>query len=1232
MNRASVRPLLFAAWVLACLVAAWPASGQRPGPAPTYGKVALFAAGGVRQDTAEAVALQGIVPVLASLLQNGTRADGGMLAQAPAGAGAGWQSLATGAWPGVHGGPGDTISINGGPFANHASTLDPGVLQAETLAQAVERAGRKVALIEWPGGRAGAIDGPTVDGRSAFSGRGVATNYIAASDNANRVAAFGVQFDHPAGFAGQPPFAAAAPAPANGWTNVPASLRPPMEMRLRIIDAGVDKYGLNAYLYASGGNTRPVSTIYDRVVLSPTKNGAAPGAVILAPGQWADLRVVLSGGPLDGKSARVLVKVEKLANDLSQVRLYHSAVVRANATWPGWSESGFSGDFEEYLAQRFPASAYADSDLVATGVVGEETFVEQALKSQDFVRPVVTYVAGKHQPDLLMAGARVVDDVQAQFLSLVTPSLPNGAANPAYDDAQVNGTPDGRVAARTSFLQNAFKAVDGTLKVVQGALPAGADLFVVSGHGAAPSFLALDASKPLVDLGLLSKPQTANCRVAVGETIGKAKACWSGGAVQVYLNLAGRDPAGGGLQQVAANAEATTVAQIKSALLALTDPNDWTGDGQPEGWQVTNRAFTKAESRYVPIGNAATSDMAHPTRTGDVVAFAAPPYQFERATPGTPFARAPFFGQGNYAPDIASAAGNASMRGVFAAGGNLVRTSYVAPNLRTVDVAPTVAYLLGVPMPQQAQGRVRLDVLRNGSGRTVVPVIGFTDYHGQLDPTSVTMDGLNVSVGGAARLATMFDEERAQLSGAALLASGDNVGASPPNSLLLNDIPAIDVLNAWGTQATAYGNHEFDYGLARLQQHRSRATFPFLGANIVDAMTLANPVWVKGTQVFVVNGVQVGVIGIALKSTPDYVRAGATAGLVFQDELQAIRVESARLKTQGIRVQAVLIHDGTDDGMNRIGTAPDVDWDGPIIDIANALQDTSVDVVFAGHTHRSANTMVGRILVVQGQNAGASYSTVQMVVNAQEVEWAGGATRVAKGLGVAERADVAAIVNAANAQTAIERNRVIGTQQFDILRDPPRINESAMGNLVADALRARYPGVEAALVNSGSLRADLRAAPPSAGEQPGEITWGEVFAVLPFGNGTVVETLTGAQLVQAFLNGVSPHCDPLIATGRFPQVSGLVLSYTCVGTTPVINGVWKAPNGPMGTLTPIGPTDTVRIVTNDFMFSGGDGYVVLSGGTDVIAAGDDLLWVTVDHITAHSPVGPVVEGRIVKSP
>ena len=39
-----------------------------------------------------------------------------------------------------------------------------------------------------------------------------------------------------------------------------------------------------------------------------------------------------------------------------------------------------------------------------------------------------------------------------------------------------------------------------------------------------------------------------------------------------------------------------------------------------------------------------------------------------------------------------------------------------------------------------------------------------------------------------------------------------------------------------------------------------------------------------------------------------------------------------------------------------------------------------------------------------------------------------------------------------------------------------------MGNLVADAMRAKYPGIEAALTNSGGLRQDIRMAPPSAAE------------------------------------------------------------------------------------------------------------------------------------------------------
>ena len=224
------------------------------------------------------------------------------------------------------------------------------------------------------------------------------------------------------------------------------------------------------------------------------------------------------------------------------------------------------------------------------------------------------------------------------------------------------------------------------------------------------------------------------------------------------------------------------------------------------------------------------------------------------------------------------------------------------------------------------------------------------------------------------------------------------------------------------------------------------------------------------------------------------------------------------------------------------------------------------------------------------------------------------------------------IVDAANAATATLRNQVIGSQAKDVRRDPTRLSESAMGNLVADAMRIKYPSVDAALTNSGGLRADFVCTPASAGEGACEITWGEVFAVLPFGNRTVIETLTGTQLRTALLNGFQPACDPAFAggTGRFPQVSGLKVEFSCNSSKkPVINGLWRVPGG-TGTPVPIADADTVRIVTNDFMFTGGDGYTALTGGTNVAQPGDALLDVVIDFIKAGSPIDPQVERRIVK--
>ena len=568
------------------------------------------------------------------------------------------------------------------------------------------------------------------------------------------------------------------------------------------------------------------------------------------------------------------------------------------------------------------------------------------------------------------------------------------------------------------------------------------------------------------------------------------------------------------------------------------------------------------------------------------------------------------------------------MRATFLAGGDAIDRGTV-DDVRSIDLAPTAAFLLDVPAPQHSQGIVRRDMLDDGHDYKAISIIGLNDFHGQLDQTAATIDNLAYPVGGAAKLATLFDEEASFLPGQTLLlAAGDNVGASPPNSALLQDIPAIDVENAWGLDATSFGNHEFDFGLERILLHQDRANFPFLSTNIVDEDTGEAPDWMETSKVFRVNGIKVGVLGSTVRTTPELVKAGATEGLEFLDEAQRLRRESRKLRRQGVKVQVVVIHEGATLGANAVDGLPAAEWQGPIVDIVEGLEHTTIDLVIAGHTHRAANTVIAGIPVVEGFNAGASYSVAQLLVKGSDVAWAGATTRVAKNAGVAQRADVKAIVDKANADTAPLRNQVIGTQSIDILRDnPARLKESAMGNLVADAMRAKYPGVEAALTNSGGLRQDIRVTPPSAGEAPGQITWGEVFAVLPFGNRTVIITLTGAQMREAFLNGFSRDLQPVDRHGAHAADLRAEVHVHLQRDHPGRHRDVEGAAGPERAADADQRHGHRPLRHQRLHVHGWRRLHGVHAGTDVLQPGDGLLEVTIEYITANSPVAPVVEGR-----
>ena len=183
------------------------------------------------------------------------------------------------------------------PAVRHrTAAFDPGVLQAETIAQSAERGGLKVAQVEWAGGRNATINGPTIDFQSFFSGRGVATNFIGTAgdalfDDAPFITASASSSTIRPGYAGTGAVPGRRPIvrrPAG-----PASRRRsarPRRCASASSTAATDKYGLNAYIFDS---TNDGTINYDKVLFSRTKS-AARRVGTLRKGEWADVKVKIS--------------------------------------------------------------------------------------------------------------------------------------------------------------------------------------------------------------------------------------------------------------------------------------------------------------------------------------------------------------------------------------------------------------------------------------------------------------------------------------------------------------------------------------------------------------------------------------------------------------------------------------------------------------------------------------------------------------------------------------------------------------------------------------------------------------------------------------------------------------------------------------------------------------------------------------------------------------------------
>ncbi|MBI5878395.1 MAG: 5'-nucleotidase C-terminal domain-containing protein [Chloroflexi bacterium] len=518
-------------------------------------------------------------------------------------------------------------------------------------------------------------------------------------------------------------------------------------------------------------------------------------------------------------------------------------------------------------------------------------------------------------------------------------------------------------------------------------------------------------------------------------------------------------------------------------------------------------------------------------------------------------------------------------------------------------VLAAVAGALVAPAAAQG-GEYRLTVLHTG------------ENHGHWDSFTQT-----ISLGGIARRATLIRRVRAEGGNVLALDSGD-VSQGTLYFTQHRMAEGAAFYNAAGYDVVGIGNHEFDLGPRTFAENWvANARFGIVSTNLDFS---AEPLLAGKLPPFMVKtigGEPVGILGFTTEDVTFSSSMGPTIRV-------RPRVESARAAVAQLQAQ----------GVNKIVAVSHLGY-GEDIKLAAAVD--GIALIVGGHTptllgdparlNPALGAPVGPyptvirspggrpVLLVAAGEWGKLLGRIDVTFDATgaPVKWSGEPILV--DAGIPDDPAVEALRQQLAAPLTTARQTVIGKAASDLDGSARllRSQEAPIGNLVADAMldAARADGAQVALMNGGGIRTGFKA---------GDITLGQVLEALPFGNRLVQLDVNGADLLAVLENGVSRISD---GAGRFPQVAGLRFAFSL--TRPAGQRVTAVEIGSAAAgFKPLDPAATYRIVTNDFMAGGGDGYEMLKNGTAVRGGDVPVDSVVAEYIRARGTVSPRVEGRI----
>lgn len=502
-----------------------------------------------------------------------------------------------------------------------------------------------------------------------------------------------------------------------------------------------------------------------------------------------------------------------------------------------------------------------------------------------------------------------------------------------------------------------------------------------------------------------------------------------------------------------------------------------------------------------------------------------------------------------------------------------------------------------------------------------ISIFSINDLHGHLqasNPVPVMVsddgkDGGSIPAGGYAYLSSAIKEARKNKPASIVLGAGDMIGATPIGSALLKDEPVFEALNQLDLTATSLGNHEFDIGSAALMQKIRGicdaqgcnypsfrgATFEYLAANVIDKKT-GKP-WTKPYIIRQVGDVRVAIIGALTVDTTHLVAGDGVKDLAFEDEAKAINSFIPEIQKQDVAAIIVLIHEGA----NYRGAANDPSYQceglrGPMVDMMPKL-DPAITMVISGHTHQAYTCKIGGRLLVQARSYGAYFTETTLkidrvqkrVISSTAVNHLINQEKITPDPEAQKLIDkVVELTNVVQSRPIAQISKALNRQYL------PKTWDSLLGNVAVDGqlkyAQAKGPA-DIAMMNSGSIRNDL---PSGKRTPPLTITYGDLFAVQPFGNDITRMKLTGEQIIKVLQQQWTGRAltDPkkLFVSAGFsyqwkasPNEADRISDVRLHGQPLVMNRLYT-------------------VIVNSFLAEGGDGFTLFKNGIERENIGKDI--------------------------